>query len=50
MNRIETLLVVYENLSNALNEIGWENVLQVIPHHSYDGCMYTIIYKGEKII
>lgn len=38
-----------EGLETVLNNIGYENVLQIIPEHSYDGCLMLIIYKGEKV-
>ena len=35
-----------KGLETTLNEIGWENVLQVLPCYCGNGeCFYTIIYK-----
>lgn len=37
-----------KGLEATLNEIGWENVLQVIPCYcGYGEYFYTIIYKGD---
>lgn len=44
---VKTDMTSLEYLADKLNEIGWENVLQVIPHKSYDGTLYTIICKSE---
>jgi hypothetical protein len=49
MSEIKTYMTDYHFLAHALNKIGWENVLQVIPHKRYDETLYTIIYKGEEI-
>lgn len=49
MSDINTHMTDYGYLKYALNKIGWENVLQVIPHKRYDETLYTIIYKGEEI-
>jgi hypothetical protein len=39
-----------KGLEETLNEIGWENVLQVLPCYCGNGeCFYTIIYKGDRI-
>lgn len=35
-----------------LNEIGWENILQILSDHRYDGTLFVIIYKeieNEKV-
>lgn len=50
MREIKTDMTSFEYLADKLNEIGWEDVLQVLPHHQYDGTLYTIIYKGDEII
>ena len=49
MSEIKTLMTDFDYLAYCLNKIGWENVLQVIPHKRYDETLYTIIYKGEEI-
>ena len=40
--------VIEKGLEATLNDIGWENVLQVIPCYcGYGEYFYTIIYKEE---
>lgn len=38
-----------KGLQETLNDIGWENVLQVLPCYCGNGeCFYTIIYKEDE--
>lgn len=49
---IKTVIVDVYSLDTALNNIGWENVLQILPEHRYDDTLFVIIYKkveNEKI-
>lgn len=50
--RIKTTRTYYipfggtKGLEATINEIGYENILQIIPTYSYDkGASYTIIYR-----
>ena len=36
-----------EHLEQVINEIKYENILNIIPEHMYDGALFVIIYKGE---
>ena len=36
-----------EQLEQVINEIKYENILNIIPEHMYDGALFVIIYKGE---
>ena len=45
--RIYNERVIDKGLEQTLNEIGYENVLQILTHGEGSGCIYTIIYKGE---
>lgn len=52
MSEIKTIRTHYDanqvekGLEVTLNDIGWENVLQVLPCYcGYGECFYTIIYK-----
>jgi hypothetical protein len=37
-------------LTETINKIGYENVLQILPCYCGDGeCFYTIIYKEEIV-
>jgi hypothetical protein len=61
MSRIKTIRTHYDSINRfereiekgleaTLNEIGWENVLQVLPCYCGNGeYFYTIIYKGDRI-
>lgn len=35
-------------LAAVINKIGYENVLNIIPCNSYDGCIVVILYKEIK--
>lgn len=37
-----------KDLASAINKIGYENVLNIIPCNSYDGCIVVILYKEIK--
>lgn len=39
-----------KGLASVINEIGYENVLNIIPCNSYDGCIIVILYKDLKNI
>lgn len=39
-----------KDLASAINKIGYENVLNIIPCNSYDGCIIVILYKELKNI
>ena len=58
MSEIKTIRTHYDarerfgeaGLEETLNDIGWENVLQVLPCYCGNGeYFYTIIYKGDRI-
>lgn len=34
-----------EYLASAINEIGYNNVLNIIPCNSYDGCIIVVLYR-----
>ena len=42
---IKTVITDANGLEKQVNEIGWENILQIHPDHSYDGTLFVIIYK-----
>ena len=45
-----TLSKADQELEDVLNEIGWHNVLQIIPCYiGLDTFLYTIIYKSNKV-
>lgn len=53
---IKTLMTSYladgycSGLAKTLNEIGWNNVLQVLPiYNEKHGTIYTIIYKESEL-
>lgn len=39
-----------KDLASAINKIGYENVLNIIPCNSYDGCIIVILCKELKNI
>lgn len=43
--KVKTTITDAYGLKEKLNEIGWENVLQILPDHHYDGTLFIIIYK-----
>lgn len=34
----------FQSLGRILNEIGWENILQIIPSAEFNTTLYTIIH------
>ena len=46
---IKTVITDANGLEKVLNEIGWENVLQILPDHRYDGTLFVIIYKESEV-
>lgn len=42
---IKQVVVDPKNLVFAVNAIGYENVLNIIPCNSYDGCIIVVLYK-----
>lgn len=42
---IKTVITDAHGLEEKLNEIGWQNILQILPDHRYDGTLFVIIYK-----
>lgn len=43
--KVKTYVIDSEFLEKVLNDIGWENVLQILPEHKYNGTLFVIIYK-----
>lgn len=46
--KVKTYITDAFSLANEINRIGWENVLQILPKHDYNGTSYVIIYKENK--
>ncbi len=46
---IKTVITDANGLEKQLNEIGWENILQILPDHRYDGTLFVIIYKEYEV-
>lgn len=42
---VKQVIVEPKNLVFAINAIGYENVLNIIPCNSYDGCIIVVLYK-----
>lgn len=47
--RIKTIITDANGLEEKIKEIGWENVLQILPDHPYDGTLFVIIYKEYEV-
>lgn len=45
---IKQVVVDPKNLVFAVNAIGYENVLNIIPCNCYDGCIIVVLYKEYK--
>ncbi len=43
--KIKTFITDSAQLANVVNDIGWGNVLQILPEHRYNGTLFVIIYK-----
>lgn len=43
--KVKTFTTDSYHLEEVLNDIGWENVLQILPEHRYNGTLFVIIYK-----
>lgn len=35
-------------LEEVLNAIGYENVLEIVPEHRFDGAIMNVIYKDSS--
>ena len=46
--KVKTYITDAYSLANEINRIGWENVLQILPKHDYNGTSFVIIYKEER--
>lgn len=42
---VKQVIVDPRDLASAVNAIGYENVLNMIPCHNYDGCIVVVLYK-----
>lgn len=42
---VKQVIVDPKDLASAVNAIGYKNVLNIIPCHSYDGCIIVVLYK-----
>lgn len=47
--KVKTYLTDKEGLEIALNEIGYEKVLNIIPCVEYDTTLFMVIYDAERI-
>lgn len=45
--KVEITRTDFQGLKETINKIGYENVLEIIPEHIYDGTLFIIIYKSE---
>lgn len=43
--KVKTFITDSAQLANVVNDIGWENVLQILPEHRYNGTLFVIIYN-----
>ena len=46
---IKTVITDAYGLEAKLNEIGWSQVLQILPDHHYDGTLFVIIYNVDSL-
>lgn len=37
-----------KELSSAINKIGYENILSIVPCNCYDGCIVVVLYKENR--
>lgn len=42
---IKQVVTDYADLASVINNIGYSNVLNIIPCNSYDGCIIVVLYK-----
>lgn len=42
---VKQIITGPENLASTIAEIGYQNVLDIIPCNRYDGCIIIILYK-----
>lgn len=42
---VKQVIVDPRDLASAVNAIGYENVLNMIPCHNYDRCIIVVLYK-----
>ena len=45
--KVKTAVTDAYGLKETLNEIGWNQVLQILPDHHYNGTLFVIIYKAS---
>lgn len=42
---VKQIITDPENLASAINGIGYNNVLNIIPCNNYDGCIIVVLYR-----
>lgn len=42
---VRQIITDTKDIASVINKIGYENVLNIIPCNSYDGCIIVILYK-----
>ena len=45
---VKTLKTDANGLEVAINKIKYENIVQILPEHSYDGTLYIIVYEDKS--
>lgn len=45
---IKQIVTAPADLASVINEIGYRNVLNIIPCNCYDGCIIVVLYEEYK--
>lgn len=45
---VKQIITDPKELASAVNKIGYENILNIVPCNSYDGSIIVILYKETK--
>jgi hypothetical protein len=46
MADIKQIITDSQHLALAINEVGYENVINIVPCNRYDGCEIVVLYRG----
>lgn len=46
--RVKEIMTEPKDIENAIDSVGYENVLNIIPCPCYDGCLVVILYKEKE--
>lgn len=48
-NKVRVIMTDKNGLEENINKIGYENILQILPSHEYNGTIFVILYSEVSI-